>query len=221
MLEVQDLTGQKFGKLTVVRLDHKEQKYKKNGTKDGFEYYWLCRCECGKEKVLRKLDFKYGNTKSCGCLRKEKRIIKHGLTHTRLFNIWSNLKQRCNNPNASGYDCYGGRGITYCKEWENFEPFMNWAVFNGYTDDLTIDRINVNGNYEPDNCRWITIKEQMNNMRSNRLITYNGETHNLKQWSEIVNITYTTLHWRLSNGWSIEKVLTHNIKNKKEKLNGR
>ena len=213
MSKLQDLTGKKFGRLIVIRRD---------GSDNSKHATWLCRCECGNKVVVSAYSLKSGNTQSCGCLQKErakKAKTTHGLRHTKLYVSWFNMKQRCSNVNYEHYKYYGGRGITYCQEWERFEPFKDWAMKNGYQDNLTIDRIDVNGNYEPDNCRWATAKEQANNMRTNRLLSYNGETHNMKQWSEIMNINYTTLSWRLSSGWSIEKALTY--KNKKELFGGR
>ena len=119
------------------------------------------------------------------------------------------MKTRCNNPNVLEYKDYGGRGITVCDEWQHsYETFRDWARLNGYMDDLTIDRIDVNGNYEPSNCRWSTRKEQANNRRSNKLITFNGETHNIQEWSDIVGVNDITLRNRLYKyGWSVEKAV--------------
>lgn len=135
-------------------------------------------------------------------------MYKHGGYGSRLYEVWRTMKKRCNNPKNSQYHLYGGRGITVCEEWQKFEPFYEWAMSNGYRDDLTIDRIDSNGNYEPLNCRWATWKEQQNNRRNNHLITYNGETKTLKQWSEKIGISWFTLYERLKRGWSVEKVLS-------------
>ena len=135
---------------------------KEVGIKNGINYI-LCKCDCGTEREVQEYNVINGYSKSCGCLKKEvnRDIIlninrTHGKSGTRLHNIWCNMKQRCFNKNASGYYNYGGKGVTVCEDWLNYESFENWALSNGYDDDLQIDRINVNGNYEPNNCRWVT-----------------------------------------------------------------
>ena len=202
----QDLTGQRFGKLTVI-----DFAYRRNG-----KAYWKCTCACGNERIVQGYDLASGHTKSCGCIRtidgKEPRY-RHGRINTRLYKIWSNMKSRCKNPKFKYFKDYGGRGITYCKEWDDFIMFEEWALKNGYSDNLTIDRINVNGNYEPDNCRWVDMKMQQRNRRSNHLLTYKGETHCINEWAEIFNISRETIKNRLGYGWPIEKVLTEPIHN--------
>ena len=128
--------------------------------------------------------------------------------NSRLHRIWNNMKQRCSNPNNDGYKYYGMRGVTVCKEWQEFKPFYIWAMNNGYEDNLTIDRIDVNGNYEPSNCRWANKYTQANNTRQNRYIMFKNTTHTLKEWSVLLNIPYGCLQQRLIRGWSIEKALT-------------
>lgn len=205
-----DLTGQKFGRLTVIEYVGKDRT---NNTK------WRCACDCGKEKVILGKNIRYGKTKSCGCYNREKNTgIKHGQSRTRLYHIWRGMLVRCYNPNDSGYKYYGGRGITMCDEWKNdVNAFSKWAMSNGYRDDLTIDRIDVNGNYEPSNCRWATIKEQENNRRNNHFVTYKGETHTIAEWSEIIGMNHQTLYNRLyyCKG-DIEKAFTKPIRRVKK-----
>lgn len=199
-----DLTGKKFGRLTVI-----ERAENKNG-----RIMWKCQCECGKIVIIQNYNLKSGHTKSCGCYRKDNPQGKtHNKSNTRLYTIWENIKQRCYNPNNNRYKNYGARGITVCDKWKEFMPFYNWAMANGYRDDLTIDRIDVNGNYEPSNCRWATPKEQANNTRQNRMITYNGKTQTLAQWADEMNIDYRALWARINQcHWSIDKAFNMPVK---------
>ena len=221
MAKLKDLTGLKFNRLTVIKLHHTQKIFRKNKQIYENKYYWLCKCECGNEKVIEGSYLRNNRIKSCGCLLSEngKNIMKnqkikeiittHGKTHTRLYKIFAGMKRRCFNKNEKAYKNYGGRGIKICNEWlSDFMNFYNWAMANGYSDDLTIDRIDNNGNYEPSNCRWVNYKEQARNRRQNLLITYKGETHCLSEWAEIVKIDDKVLSYRLKNNWSIEKVLT-------------
>ncbi len=198
-----DLTGQKFGRLTVTEYSH---------THDGCAF-WKCICDCGNIVVVRSRDLRSGRTKSCGCLHKEavkKMATTHGLCHDRLFSIWCAMRRRCTDPKYKFYHNYGGRGITVCEEWKNnFQAFYDWAKANGYRDDLSIDRIDVDGNYCPENCRWATMIEQANNKRNNHLITYNGKTLTMAEWSRKIGVSYQTLKDRINyHGWSIERALT-------------
>lgn len=133
---------------------------------------------------------------------------KHGMSNTRLHIIWHSMYCRCNYPSTNGYKNYGGRGIKICEEWRDFMPFYTWAIKNGYSDNKTLDRIDTDGNYEPSNCRWATIKEQSNHKRNNVMIKYNGETKTAKQWCEQYGIKQTTFNDRRNRGWTIEQALT-------------
>lgn len=193
-MRFQDLTGNRYSHLTVI---HRVFDPNRKGV------YWLCRCDCGKEKVVSADNLRSGKVKSCGCIRGNN-LKTHGLSGLRLHRIWKAMKTRCLNPNSANYKYYGGRGISICDEWLNdFEQFYQWAMQNGYTDDMTIDRINSNGNYSSDNCRWISMPEQNLNRRSNRFIEYNGESKTIKEWADIYGINYKTLRNRLLVlGWN-------------------
>ena len=213
-----DLTGQKFGKLTVI-----ERAEDYITPRNEREVQWRCKCLCGRECIVRGHSLRNGHTTSCGCAIIEA-STKHGMHGTRLYNIYMGMNKRCYNKNDTSYSDYGGRGIYVCDEWrgENgFINFKNWALANGYTDELSIDRKNNNGPYSPENCRWTDLKAQANNRRSNVFITFNGETHTIAQWAEITGIPYDTLHNRYVNmRWTVEDCLMtpvndyiHNITN--------
>ena len=157
-----DLVGTRFGKLVVIRKDKPNPSY--NGC------MWLCKCDCGNLTVANGQNLKSGNTTSCGCYgfeRRRRSVTKHGKTGTRIYRIWKAMHTRCLNPNSPPYKYYGGRGIDICEKWLNdFETFHSWAIDNGYQENLTIDRIDTNKGYSPDNCRWITMAEQNKNKRA-------------------------------------------------------
>lgn len=204
MAELIDIRGKTFGRLKV--LDRAEN------TKRG-SARWLCKCECGKELVVIGRCLRNGHTKSCGCYhddcaRKLGNSKKtHGMEPRRLYNIWRGMLQRCEYPKHEAYANYGGRGISICKEWHDFEVFRDWAIGNGYSNSVTIDRINVDGDYSPDNCKWSTRKEQAKNKRNSILITIGGETHSVSEWAHIKNINVRTIYSRLRRGWDAEKIL--------------
>lgn len=196
-----DLTGQKFNKLTV-------EKRLENAI--GGIPVWLCKCDCGNYTKVRGKNLKNGSVKSCGCLLKENAYKTHGMNNTRLYSIWGSMKSRCNNSRLSSYKIYGGRGITVCDEWaKDFMTFYNWSMANGYQDNLTIDRIDNNKGYMPDNCRWVTFEQQCNNRRTNIVFEYNGEKHNLMQWCKLLNLDYKFIHNRIYKmKWDFPKAIT-------------
>lgn len=162
--------------------------------------YYRCYCNCDNYTNVR--EDRFGKSKSCGCLSKKTQFQpKHGKTGHRLHNTWLGMKDRCYNKNCKNYDNYGGRGIIICQEWlDDFMSFYNWAYENGYSDDLTIDRINVNGIYEPSNCRWATAEQQQNNIRRNNLIDIDGEIKSLSQWSKKSGVSRQTIQRRFDKG---------------------
>ena len=205
-----DLTGQVFDRLTVVEFAGKDKRGK---------ILWSCRCVCGKEKAVRSDRLKSGATRSCGCLQREAvaRIQEENITHgharrgnvTKTRQAWNHMKQRCYNPKDTGYKHYGGRGIQVCDRWlDSFENFLEDMGEVPYR--LTLERVNNNGNYEPGNCKWTTQKRQQNNRRNNKIIEFNGKTHTMSEWADILGINSATLKKRLRN-WSIERALTEDL----------
>jgi len=189
-----NLSGQKFGKLTVIS--------RAESNKHG-NVRWNCECNCGTSTTVQSGDLKNGHTTSCGCNKKT-----HGMTHTKEYRIWSTMIQRTRNPNDHAYHDYGGRGIKVCDRWLLFENFFG-DMGNAPGEEYSIDRINNELGYSPENCRWATRKQQCNNTRRNRLITYNGETKTLSQWAEAVGISAQVIWYRINKlGWEVEKTLT-------------
>lgn len=200
-----DMTGQKYGRLTVLQASHKD----KRG-----EWHWLCQCECGKQKTVSGYKLRSGNTKSCGCMQREcldGRLRRtHGMSTSHLYTIWENMKHRCNDPKNIVYRNYGGRGIRVCDEWMNsFDSFAKWAESTGYLDGLSIERVDVNGNYEPSNCKWITKRQQYLNRTDSHRITAFGKTQTIKEWSDETGIKYDTIERRINQyGWTPERAVT-------------
>lgn len=200
--------GDKFGKLTIVK------EVAPNVTPCGtIQRKFLCKCECGNE-VLRSLQtLTKGAKSSCGCtsyqIGEQNKKYEKGTTKSFLYSTWNGMRQRCNNPNSSSYRRYGGRGISVCKEWnDNFLAFEKWAKENGAKKELTIDRIDNDGNYCPENCRWVDAIAQANNKRSNRVLEYNGESHTIMEWSRITGVQEGTIRSRLDKyGCSIGQAL--------------
>lgn len=203
-----DLSGQRFGHLTVIG---------RYGTaRKGEAAKWQCLCDCGNTAIVTSSNLRYGNQVSCGCQRIKKSLLniaryneQHRSTRNRrIFRIWVGMRNRCGNPQNDSYPYYGGRGIAVCDEWKKYELFENWALSSGYLENLTLDRIDVNGPYSPDNCRWVTMKEQAYNRRDNRRISYQGKCLTITEWAKILKCSPSCLYYRLDAGWPIEEVLS-------------
>lgn len=201
-----DLTGQRFGRLVVEERVHVE---------NCKAVCWKCKCDCGETTVVRGCNLKSGSTRSCGCWERENRsalgtrsIVKHRESGSRMYRIWLGMKTRCYNAKDDHYRDYGERGIVVCNEWKHsYETFKEWATSHGYDLNLTIDRIDPNGNYCPENCRWITKEEQQRNKRNNRYITYKGITQLIPAWAEFFGVTDSTIRSRVRRGETPEAVL--------------
>lgn len=198
-----DLIGQRFGRWTVI------SRAEDQVCKDGYRnVMWNCRCDCGNEKAVRAKTLVSGQSKSCGCLQKEltsERAQKHGGFGTRLYHVWNSMRQRCNNPNSQAYHNYGGRGITICPEWDDYNVFREWAVGAGYDEsakrgEYTLDRIDVNKGYCPENCRFVNMHEQVNNRRNTIFVECDGDKYSLSEWAEIKGVNYYTLFQRYKQG---------------------
>ena len=199
MGKIKDLTGQRFGKLVAIKpLDEKQNN----------KLVWLCKCDCGNETNVIGTKLTSGNTKSCGCLKK-----KHGMFGTRLYNVWHSMKERCYVESATSYKNYGERGIKVCDEWQEFIPFMKWAYANGYDENAprgqcTIDRIDNNKGYSPENCRWVTRLQQCYNKTNNILYSYGGIEIPLGMIAKLENVKYGKLYLRVrQKGMSINEAI--------------
>lgn len=199
-----DIIGVRFGRLIVQSNSHSEKCTKSNGSK----HYYNCLCDCGNTCIKERCYLKYGNTSSCGCIRSEMLAKRNKETaslhgdskrYERMHNSWSAMLNRCEHINNKNYDLYGGRGIRVCDEWHKWEVFRDWALNNGYNDGLTIDRIDRNGNYEPSNCRWVTMDVQANNKSNNKYITYQGRTQSLADWCRELDLDYDRTKARLNS----------------------
>ena len=192
-----DITGRRFGRWTVIR---------DSGQRSNSRVLWECRCDCGTVKLMSSNHLLKGRSLSCGCLRNElslKKHTSHGLSKQKIYRIWAGMIARCYCQKQSNYQNYGGRGISVCDEWHsNFCSFYEWSMKNGYKEDLTIERIDVNGDYCPDNCKWIPRSEQCNNTRQSHFITIDGKTLTIKQWSKKIGMSDKVIRCRLRYGWN-------------------
>lgn len=207
--KVKDLSGEKFNKLRVVELSHRDKSGK---------IHWTCLCDCGNITAVYGGHLKSERTKSCGCIKVEllqntKPGIKHNLSNTSEYNIWHSMKKRCYDPNNQSYKNYGGRGITVCNEWINdFKQFFK-DMGPRSSPQHSINRKNNNDNYKPDNCEWSTLEEQNNNKRTTKKITYKNQTKSLKNWCDELSLPYNTVFARLNRyKWSIQKAFENQIK---------
>ena len=196
-----NLVGRRFGALVVLS-EAERRKYVR---------YWACRCDCGVTTEVDQGALRRGRTSSCGC--KRARLISanrktHGKTRTKLYSVWSAMRNRCINPRYPQFYLYGGRGIRVCSAWSRYPVFESWAIEAGYQEGLSIDRIDNDGDYSPANCRWVDSFEQGRNKRNNRFITHNGETKTLSEWARAHGLAVNVLHSRLKTGWSIKAALS-------------
>lgn len=206
MSKLIDLTGKRFNNLTVIE---------RSVNAPGGIAMWLCLCDCGNKKIVRGSNLKSGAVKSCGCAVHHPSYNRtHNMSKTKLYRKWWSMKRRCFDPSYPNYCSYGGRGIKVCDDWKNsFEKFYEWASRTRTDDSLTLERIDVNGDYCPENCTWVSREAQANNRRSNVLITYNGKTQNLTQWCNELGVDYKRVHNRMfKSHWSFEKAVFTPVK---------
>lgn len=211
-----DLIGKKSGRLTVTSFSHAVDA----------TTYWNCICECGEKVKVRRTNIVSRRTKSCGCLVSETSVVNgfkatHGKSRTKIYFTWQSMKQRCYDKKTENYKYYGAKNVSICNEWLEFEKFNSWAMNNGYQENLTIDRINTDGNYNPSNCRWTTQKVQNRNKRVNHCITLNNKTKCLGEWSELLNIPMSTLVNRCNRTNDPIEILNTNYKRKCKRFGNR
>jgi sugar diacid utilization regulator len=200
MPKMKNLLGMKFGRLTVLGLDDQR-------ASDG-QARWICLCNCGETTVVMGGNLTRGHSKSCGCWMRErmsKLNLTHGKSSLKIYSIWMGMLKRCQSRNDPSYDRYGGRGIKVCKRWQKFENFC--ADMGDPPPGMTLDRIDNDSDYSPENCQWATIQEQNNNKRNNRMFEYRGEEFTITQLARQVGMHPETLRYRLRNGWSLEKAV--------------
>jgi hypothetical protein len=198
--------GDRFGRLLAVSFLESR----------GWTRLWVCRCDCGAEKIVRAGNLRSGHTTSCGCFRRENSAqlgrnvsasnVTHGMSKTRMYGIWEGMMSRCYSEKNRAYHNYGGRGIGVCERWHKFEGFLN--DMGERPDGLTLDRIDNNGNYSKSNCRWATRTEQQNNLRKNRFVSANGERMTIAQWARRTGLKPATIHTRLRYGWTEQDTAT-------------
>ena len=215
----EDIAGKKYNRLTLVRPAYKK----------GTRWIWECLCDCGNITFLESYAVKSGHTKSCGCLyletRGKTRLVHGGCKElASLYHIWENMKARCFNPKSANYSHYGARGITVCDEWrQDFQSFINWSVANNYEYGLSIERLNVDGNYEPTNCKWIPRNAQGRNKRNSRRVIVDGEEVSLSEYfysqKAEESIDYYNFSCRISLGWTLEKALSTPVNKRTKKDN--
>ena len=215
----EDLTSQRFGRLTVIEFVPIPK---------SSNSYWKCKCDCGNFSIVMGKSLLNGDTSSCGCFHKERTAsgkynLKHGMSNSRIYRIWKKMKERCTNTNSNNYAHYGGKGIKICDEWLNdFTEFYNWSMANGYTDELTIDRIDVSGNYCPENCRWVDMKTQQRNRTNNIQIEYQGKKMCLSEVAEKLGVNQKMIQNRYRRGYSEREMLTlgtRKLRNEKKIIN--
>lgn len=210
-----DLRGQRFGRLTVIK-DTGKKRY------PGKNKIWLCKCDCGKLIEVHSGRLRGGETKSCGCLKFAKRSEHPEYKNERLYCVWVGMRRRCRSKESRGYKNYGGRGISVCTEWDDYGTFREWAISAGYNEnaelnECTLDRIDVNGDYCPENCRWVNSRVQNNNRRNNLLVTYHGKTQTVAQWERELGKRKGQIGERLRMGWTVEDAIERPIQVHKRK----